>query len=159
MHPVFTKLHAAGHPKLHVLNAPESFHPAMQTMQASATIFTELRPNEQPTFLMTFATTQAELGTFAQQCARQTHGDAVIWVAYPKSTSKRYRCEFNRDSGWAAFGEHGFEPVRQVAIDEDWTALRLRRVGFIKSLTRAGAISDEGRARIAARRKNSSPVT
>jgi hypothetical protein len=27
----------------------------------------------------------------------------------------------------------GFDTVRQVAIDEDWTALRFRRTEFIKS--------------------------
>jgi hypothetical protein len=33
-------------------------------------------------------------------------------------------------------GDAGFEPVRQVAIDEDWSALRFRRVEYIKSMTR-----------------------
>jgi len=47
-----------------------------------------------------------------------------------------YRCDFNRDTGWVALGEIGFEGVRQIAIDEDWTALRFRRVEFIKTLTR-----------------------
>lgn len=26
----------------------------------------------------------------------------------------------------------GFRPIRQVAIDEDWSALRFRRVEFVK---------------------------
>jgi hypothetical protein len=26
---------------------------------------------------------------------------------------------------------HGFDSVRQVAIDEDWSALRFRRTGYI----------------------------
>ena len=33
-------------------------------------------------------------------------------------------------------GEAGFEPVRMVAIDEDWSALRFRRAEFIKNMTR-----------------------
>jgi hypothetical protein len=33
-------------------------------------------------------------------------------------------------------GEAGFEPVRMIAIDEDWSAKRYRRVGFIKTMTR-----------------------
>jgi hypothetical protein len=45
-------------------------------------------------------------------------------------------CEFNRDTGWAALGAAGFEGVRMVAIDEDWSALRFRRVEFIQTMTR-----------------------
>ena len=45
----------------------------------------------------------------------------------PKGTSKRYKSEIHRDTGWQAIGQAGFEPVRAVAIDEDWSALRFRR--------------------------------
>ena len=76
-------------------------------------------------------------------------GDAIVWFAYPKGTSKRYTCAFNRDTGWKALGDAGFEPVRQVAIDEDWTALRFRRAEFIRSMTRARAISKQGKKRLA----------
>jgi hypothetical protein len=33
-------------------------------------------------------------------------------------------------------GKAGFEPVRAVAIDEDWSALRFRRTEHIKTMTR-----------------------
>ena len=33
-------------------------------------------------------------------------------------------------------GKAGFEGVRMVAIDEDWSAVRFRRVEFIKTMTR-----------------------
>ena len=47
----------------------------------------------------------------------------------------------------------GFEPVRMVAIDDDWTAMRVRRVEFIKNLTRpeSFALSKEGKKRTARR--------
>ena len=43
----------------------------------------------------------------------------------------------------------GFEPVRMVAIDEDWSAVRFRRAEFIKTMKRGAehAISAAGRAR------------
>jgi hypothetical protein len=43
------------------------------------------------------------------------------------------KCDFNRDTGWAALQEAGFDTVRAIAIDEDWTALRFRRKEFIKT--------------------------
>ncbi len=62
--------------------------------------------------------------------------DVVLWFAYPKGTSKNYKCDFNRDNGWDALGELNFEGVRIVSIDEDWSALRFRKVRFIKNMTR-----------------------
>lgn len=56
----------------------------------------------------------------------------LLWFAYPKGTSKKYKCDFNRDDGWEPLRKLGFDTVRQVAIDEDWSALRFRRVEFIK---------------------------
>ena len=59
-------------------------------------------------------------------------GDAVLWFAYPKGTSKRYTCDFHRDEGWDVLRGSGFDSVRQVAIHEDWSALRFRRIEYIK---------------------------
>jgi len=76
--------------------------------------------------------------------------DAVVWFAYPKSTSKKYTSEISRETGNQALGDAGFEPVRMVAIDEDWTGKRFRRVAFIKNLTRdpGALVSKEGKKRV-----------
>jgi hypothetical protein len=39
-------------------------------------------------------------------------------------------------SGWTPLDDAGFEIVSRVAIDEDWSAKRFRRVDFIKNMTR-----------------------
>ena len=85
----------------------------------------------------------------AKAIANRAQGDAIVWFAYPKGTSKRYKSEINRDTGWQALGQAGFEPVRAVAIDEDWSALRFRRVEFIKTMTRAKEhrMTAQGKAR------------
>jgi hypothetical protein len=64
--------------------------------------------------------------------AGKAEGDALLWFAYPKGTSKNYQCDFNRDTGWSVIRDAGFDTVRQVAIDDDWSALRFRRVEYIK---------------------------
>jgi len=73
-----------------------------------------------------------------------------LWFCYPKGTSKKYKCDFNRDTGWETLGNYNLEGVRQVAIDEDWSALRFRKIEHIKTLTRreSFAISKEGKERI-----------
>lgn len=84
-------------------------------------------------FALAFAVTQNELDTVSKLLVANSEGDAVVWIAYPKGSSKRYQCEFNRDSEWRLLAEAGFETVRQVAIDEDWSALRFRRKEYVKA--------------------------
>lgn len=131
-----------------VLNAPQSFEPEVAALE-NVVVHRDAEETESVDFALAFAMTQNEVDTFAEVMAQKTKGDAVVWFAYPKGSSKKYKCEFNRDTGWAKLGEHGFEPVRQVAIDEDWSALRFRRVEYIKKLTRhpMGALTEEGKAR------------
>ncbi len=97
-----------------------------------------------------FAMTKAEVVELAAAICPQWIADKPLWLAYPKQSSKRYRADFNRDTGFAALGEFGFEAVRQIAIDDDWSALRFRRVEFIRSLKRdpRRALSAEGKRRV-----------
>jgi hypothetical protein len=81
-------------------------------------------------------TKQKEVDSLAKTIGKKVEGDAVVWFAYPKGSSKKYKSEINRESGWKEMGEAGFEPVRMVAIDEDWTAVRFRRADFIKTMKR-----------------------
>ena len=148
MTPLFKKLNLGNHETLLVLNAPASFESELDPL-AALTIHRKPPAKSTVGFGLAFAVTQAELDRFSAQLAKATEGDAVVWVAYPKKSSKRYRCEFDRDSGWNVLGEAGFEPVRQVAIDEDWSALRFRRVAYIKTMKRNAemTISAEGKQR------------
>jgi len=104
-------------------------------------------------FALAFATTQKALDRVSAGLAGAAQGDAILWIAYPKGTSRRYQCEFNRDSGWKVLGAAGFEPVRRVAIDEDWTALRFRRVEHIKSMTREASRTHSREGRRKAQKK------
>ncbi|MBI1297337.1 hypothetical protein GC175_20545 [bacterium] len=146
---IFTKkLNLKEQPAVLVLNAPPSFEPELTALEGVA-VHRDGEGVAGVGFTLAFAMTQNEVDTFADVVAEKTEGDAIVWFAYPKGSSKKYKCEFNRDTGWERLGAHGFEPVRQVAIDEDWSALRFRRVQYIKTLTRSkvDALSEEGKAR------------
>jgi hypothetical protein len=146
MNPLFKKLNLGTQTPIHVLNAPASFEPELQ---AIAPVVVKRKATGPVQFALAFVITQAELDAASTQLCQAAEGDAVLWLAYPKGTSKKYKCEFNRDGGWTVLGAAGFEAVRQVAIDEDWSALRFRRAEFIKTITRhpAGAISKVGQQR------------
>lgn len=148
MTPLFTKLNLGESDTLLVLNSPESFEAELAQLDGVRVLRKASTQRKTP-FAIGFAVTLTECDRVSAAMAQATEGDAVVWVAYPKGSSKKYRCEFNRDTGWTVLGDAGFEPVRQVAIDEDWSALRFRRTEYIKSMTRSNsmAISPEGKRR------------
>jgi hypothetical protein len=84
----------------------------------------------------------------AVEGAAKLIGDGQLCFVYPKGSSKKFQCDFNRDTGWSVLGEKGFEPVHMVAIDDDWSALRFRRVEFIKKMTRSFAMTEVGKEKV-----------
>lgn len=150
MTPTFKKLNLKEGQSIVVLNAPKSFELELAGLTGFE-VARDLQEGGQLTFGIAFAVSNAERDRVSRVFASAAQGDAVIWVAYPKGSSKRYECEFNRDTGWCVFAGAGFEAVRQVAIDEDWSALRFRRVQFIKTFSRSPerAATAIGKARTA----------
>jgi hypothetical protein len=49
----------------------------------------------------------------------------VLWIAYPKGGSG-VKTDLNRDKLWKLMQPKGFRPVRQVAIDGVWSAMRFK---------------------------------
>ncbi len=150
MSQLFKKMNLGERTRILVLNHPASFEPELAGLKG-VTIVRDARRIRKTDFMLAFVLTRRELDAAAVVAARKTEGDAVVWFAYPKGTSRNYACEFNRDTGWDALGAAGFEGVRIVAIDEDWSALRFRRVEFIKKLTRDAkrTLTRAGRTRVA----------
>jgi hypothetical protein len=128
--PVFDKLNLGEHAEIAVFNAPKSFEPELSRLK-NVKLLRDPKNPKALAFGLAFAMTQAELDRVSAIFATAAAGDAVLWFAYPKGSSKRYRCEFNRDTGWRVIRDAGFESVRMVAIDEDWSALRFRRLQFV----------------------------
>jgi hypothetical protein len=148
MTPLFKKLNYKDQKVIFVQNPPEEFSREMSSMSAFCPVETQLPTKESKIgFILIFVTRSEEIDQSVKQIFPLLEEDSVLWYAYPKASSKKYRCEFNRDTGWNILGEYQLEPVRQVAVDEDWSALRFRKVEFIKNFTRNDAmiLSEKGR--------------
>jgi hypothetical protein len=134
---IFDKLNLKAQTEILVLNAPPSFTPALEALDG-VKVLRKATTKTRVSFAMGFALTHAELDrTSRDLIAASDAGDVIIWIAYAKGTSNRYTSEFNRDSGWIVLKDAGFDTVRQVAIDDDWSALRFRRSAHIKNTTKA----------------------
>jgi hypothetical protein len=129
---LFNKLNLGDHDEIVLFNAPDSFESELKQLKGIKIVRDPSKPKA-IRFGLAFAMTQAQLDRASKLLASASEGDAVLWFAYPKGTSKRYTCEFNRDAGWSVIRAAGFDSVRMVAIDGDWSALRFRRLEYVKS--------------------------
>lgn len=143
MNPILKKMQVKNQTEIHVLNAPDDLDPVFKDFETTIRVQTNTL-NKSTSFILGFAKTLKEIEEIASY-SEFLEQEALFWICYPKGSSKKYTCEFNRDNGWAKLGELGFEPVRQIAFDEDWSALRFKRVGDIKKMTRSFAYTAEGK--------------
>ncbi|MGW6413530.1 hypothetical protein ACWF95_42055 [Streptomyces vinaceus] len=88
-----------------------------------------LTPAETPQsadVVVAFVRIRADLDTIAASAIEAARRDTLVWIAYPKAG--QLGTDLNRDSLTQALTDHGIRPVRQVAIDSVWSALRFRPV-------------------------------
>jgi len=108
----------------------------LATVPTEIPVVKEILQSAEVEFVIAFVAGKDELVAFAEQIVPTLKGDGLLWLAYPKGSSKKYNCDFNRDTSWQVFTPFNLLPVRQISIDDDWSALRFRKAEFIKSATR-----------------------
>ena len=79
-----------------------------------------------PLILM-FARDRAALVKGLGACKAKLEVGGALWVAYAKGTSSK-ATDINRDSIREYVATVGLDTVAQIAIDADWSALRLKVV-------------------------------
>jgi len=90
----------------------------------------------QPTIILAFARDRAALAAAATAAIAAYRRGAALWFAYPKKSGS-IASDITRDDGWDSLAAQDLLPVTQVAIDNDWSALRFRYRDEIARLTRA----------------------
>lgn len=135
MNPIFKKMQYKGAGSILIWNAPDSFLPEIEEM-SEFEIHTAPQKGASYHFILSFVAQAADIKEWGPSFAGQLEEDGLFWWAYTKKSSKKYATDITRDYGWQPLGDLGFEPVRQISIDIDWSALRFRPVKFIKKLTR-----------------------
>ncbi|TFH01429.1 MAG: DUF3052 family protein [Calditrichales bacterium] len=75
--------------------------------------------------IQVFLTSRQDLETHLPALKQHLVKNGLIWITYPKGTSK-IKADINRDS-IARFSQScGLKPVALIAIDADWSALRVK---------------------------------
>ncbi len=84
-------------------------------------------------FILLFVRDAKELREWTPKAIASLNGDAVFWICYPKQSSK-VKTDINRDIVWKILLDTTeYHLVSNVAIDETWSALRVRHQSTVKS--------------------------
>lgn len=132
------KLNVKDQTKFLVFHAPKEFQSVLDAWQELGYEVIENKMMDAQ-FLLVFVKTQEELENFVGKYKQHlpSFGEHLLWVAYPKKTSKKYKGIVNltRDYGWESVDALNLGGVRMIAIDDDWSAFRLR-TGALPSTAR-----------------------
>lgn len=133
-----------GQPVL-IVNAPQSFDEVIRTFEGEVHREAVM---ERYDFVQVFGTSNEELGALAKSAEKFVKEDGLFWLCYPKKSSKTYKgSDCSRDTVMYLLADEGYEPVRQIAIDDDWSALRFRKAENIKTMKRSFAVTEKGKER------------
>ncbi len=144
---IFKKLNLKEQKEILVVNAPESFEPELAALENVSV----LRNPGRGAAGGVHAGVRHEAGGNRAGGGRhwRRRRPATPWCGSltPRGRRRSTNASSTATRAGKRLGRAGFEPVRQVAIDEDWSALRFRRAEFIKTLTRdaSWAMSEEGK--------------
>jgi hypothetical protein len=109
--------------KLIVMNAPQGY--AAQLAQELKDLTVSARGSGQAEAVLLFVNSLAEVEKLTPRAGRLVKPTGMLWIAYAKGASK-VKTDVNRDKLWAAVQPLGWQPIRQIALDEIWSALRFK---------------------------------
>jgi hypothetical protein len=118
--PVAERLQVKGDRRLAVIGASPALEKTVGADKARA-------DGGQADVVILFARDRARLDAELPEVLKTIPQSAILWVAYPKLSSK-LAADLSRDVIGALAPRHGLDTVSQIAIDGDWSALRLKRV-------------------------------
>src|SRR5215469_9552868 len=119
--PIAERLQVKGERTLAVVGAPA----AVDRKIGAKTVRCDMAKAD---VILLFAANRAELDAALPVTMKNLPKTAILWLAYPKLTSK-LAGDLSRDIIHTLAPKHGLDTVSQIAIDDDWSALRLKRVG------------------------------
>ena len=109
--------------RLRVLNAPQGYTELLAKELPEITVATTGSGSTDAVLL--FVNSLAEVERLAPTAIAAIKSTGLLWMAYPKGTSK-VKTDVNRDRLWAAIKPLGWLAIRQVALDDTWSAMRFR---------------------------------
>lgn len=116
-----------------ILNAPDGY--MAQLHPGPADMSTELESSRTYDAVQLFVRDTDELRRLGPAAINATKPNGLLWITYPKGGKTRGATDLPATPWWVqrdVLGEvtsqTGLKPVAFIAVDENWTALRFKRV-------------------------------
>jgi hypothetical protein len=119
------KLHLRPGQVLAVIDSPEGFEPMLGPLPHGCRMERTMHP--QASVVLVFVHLKVELERRLSELKGQLGASAALWVIYPKGTSGM-DTDLNRDIIWTKARTFGMDAVSNFAVDDVWSALRLKIV-------------------------------
>jgi|SRR5579862_4010613 len=107
-----------------ILGAPAGY--SLGTLPPDAWVLT--KRDDRADIVQLFVSSMGDLKHTLPNLKTQLNPATPVWVTYPKGTSKT-KPDLNRDIIREYAATIGFETVALFAVDETWSALRLKNAG------------------------------
>jgi len=134
-HPVARKLGMNPGMRALVIGPPAGYLKLLRPLPGGLTVSS--RSGGMYPFVQVFATRLSQITRFAQRLSKHAAPNALVWISYPKKTSK-VKGDLSRDVIREAMWSVGWRAVSIVAIDEVWSTLRFRPAGQVGARLKRG---------------------
>jgi hypothetical protein len=126
MNSLFQRLGLKDEKKILVLNIPEELKNVFyQAHKEGIIIDDERMPSTIYTFALVFVMSIDEIGVTASMTVKSmVTEDPRFWIAYPKSTSHKYKTDIKSEVDWEVMDSMGFGIDERIDIDENWAAYK-----------------------------------
>lgn len=113
-----------------ILGAPARYIASLEPVPEDFSIATE--NSGLFDFIQIFVTELSQISEFARRLPKMAAPNPLVWISYPKQTSK-LDSDLNRDVIWQEMNRAGWPGVSIIAIDDVWSALRVRPANLVRS--------------------------
>jgi hypothetical protein len=131
--PMAKKLRLTLDQNVAVLNAPEGFLGLLRP--GPSDVRTELGPNSSCDAVVLFVKDADELRRLGPAAIQAARPNGLLWITFPRGGQAGGATDLPATSTWVQrdvlgeiTSETGYKAVAFVAIDDDWTAMRFKRV-------------------------------
>ena len=108
-----------------LLNAPRGYKATLGALPPKVKVLT--KPKGSADIVQAFVTSKQQLAEQLIGLRAALAPQGILWITYPKGTAS-IQSDINRDSIRAFAAPFGLEAVAICAVDDDWSALRLKAV-------------------------------
>ena len=129
MSDILKKLQVKDQSRILILNLPDELTSIKEAFPKS--VKEEIEGSSD--LIMVFSTEMEEAVNLISRSIHTLEEDQLFWFCYPKKSSKKYSSSIDRDNTWELADRFGYRPVRQISLDDDWSAIRFRKSEYVKT--------------------------